>query len=347
MKNTAFSSFLAVLPVVYGAMDGIIPQTAAPVAVVAPSGPTATSTPPPDNQLIVTGFGSKAAPTGLPGLELAALANITDVKHLDLRADKASDAKAASAVKAGTAYGTQPIQFQPTGQTQICYSQGGSPNCNQIYYGYNTATTIVNGGFNAGVGGQGQPGVPLCNTYYNGGGLPTSSCSIVGAPVGNGGPVGNQGNGIGVGGGVGVGGGAGGVGVGGVGVGGVGGIGGNCQVSYFGGVQTTNCVQGGALGGYGAPYLPCFTYFNGGQQTVTCTPTTTASTYFTTSTQSFCNTFVNGGATTTSCTTNFYTSATRTSYSIINAAAKETGMPGGVLGQGVAAVLGVAAMIAL
>jgi hypothetical protein len=233
-------------------------------------------------------------------------ANVTDVKHLDLRSVDYYPGQVP-----GAGYPTQPIQFQPTGQTQICYSQGGGANCQTIYYGTNTATTIVDGGFNQGVGGQGQPGVPICNTYNNGG-IPTSSCSIVDAPYGN-----------------------------------AGGLGGGCQTSYFGGVQTTNCVQGGALGGYGAPYLPCFTYFNGGQQTVTCTPTTTASTYFTTSTQSFCNTFVNGGATTTSCTTNFYTSATRTSYSIINAAAKETGMPGGVLGQGVAAILGVAAMIAI
>ncbi|KAE9983351.1 hypothetical protein BLS_004561 [Venturia inaequalis] len=325
MKTTSFSSLMAALPVVYGAIDAIIPPAAAPAAVVAPSGPAPTNV----NHLIVTNtvdqgfggiFGKKAEPTGVPALDLSALTNVTDVKQLDMRADKADKVSAATKASEylpgqvnGGGYATQPIQFQPTGQTQLCYTQlNGGNNCQQIYYGYNTATTIVNGGFNQGVGGQGDPGVPLCNTYYNGGGIPTSSCSIVGAPFGN-----------------------------------VGGIGGGCQTSYFGGVQTTNCIQGGALGGYGAPYLPCFTYFNGGQQSVTCTPTTTASTYFTTSTQSFCNTFVNGGATTTSCTTNFYTSATRTSYSIINAAAKETGMPGGVLGQGVAAVLGVAAMIAL
>jgi len=196
---------------------------------------------------------------------------------------------------------TAPLQFQPTSQTVACYptQNGGYTNsqCQTIYYGPNTATTVSDYGYgNGGYGGYG--GVGYCQTYYNNG-IATQSCSAQGISSY-----------------------------------------GYCNTFYNGGTATTSC----SAGGFG--YQPCFTYFNGGQSTVTCTPTTTASTYYTTSTQSFCNTFVNGGATTTSCTTNTYTSATRTSYAIINGAPKETGMARGMLGQAVAGViaLGVAAL---
>lgn len=75
MKNTAFSSLVAALPVVYGAMDGIIPQTAAPVAVVAPSGPSPTTTPPPvlfvQAGQMTDGVAGTAAENYIPGVNCA------------------------------------------------------------------------------------------------------------------------------------------------------------------------------------------------------------------------------------------------------------------------------------
>jgi hypothetical protein len=76
MKTIAFSSLLATLPVVYGTLDGMIPgQTAAPVAMVAPSGPSPTTTPPPvlfvraDQKSDATA--GTAAANYIPGLDCA------------------------------------------------------------------------------------------------------------------------------------------------------------------------------------------------------------------------------------------------------------------------------------
>ncbi|KAF2434570.1 hypothetical protein EJ08DRAFT_730770 [Tothia fuscella] len=105
--------------------------------------------------------------------------------------------------------------------------------------------------------------------------------------------------------------------------------GGICNTVFANGVPQTSCTPGGAYGGGIGGAIgnqPCYTFFNGNQQSISCAGMQLASTYYTTSTQSICQTF-NGQQ---SCSLQYITMATRTSFR--NAAARETGAAG-VMGQ--------------
>jgi hypothetical protein len=115
------------------------------------------------------------------------------------------------------------------------------------------------------------------------------------------------------------------------------GQGGLCNTYFQNGIAQTSCAPGGGIGSYGGG-TPCYTFFNGNQQSVSCAAGLggQGSIYYSTATQSFCQT-INGQP---SCSVGLVTIPTRTGY--FNAAPRETGAIG-MMGQVAAGLMVVGA----